>query len=91
MAPGAGTLHPLPRRCRWPAPARDARPTRPALRPDDPRSPGEPPWHNASWDDAFVDAICEPPQSFTYGGVVAHVLTYGAIRREALAGVLADG
>lgn len=30
-----------------------------------------------------------PPQSFTYGGVVAHVLSYGAVRREALAGVLA--
>jgi AraC family transcriptional regulator len=43
-----------------------------------------------AWDDAFVDALCEPPQSFTYGGVIAHVLTYGAIRREALAGVLAE-
>lgn len=43
-----------------------------------------------AWDDAFVDALCEPPQSFTCGGVVAHVLTYGAIRREALAGVLAE-
>jgi hypothetical protein len=41
-------------------------------------------------DDAFVDALCEPPQSFTYGAVIAHVLTYGAIRREALAGVLAQ-
>lgn len=43
-----------------------------------------------AWDDAFVDALCEPPQSFTYGGVLAHVLTYGAIRREALAGVLGE-
>lgn len=43
-----------------------------------------------AWDDAFVDALCEPPQSFTYGGVLAHILTYGAIRREALAGVLAE-
>jgi AraC-like DNA-binding protein len=43
-----------------------------------------------AWDDAFVDALCEPPQSFTYGGVVAHVLSYGAVRREALAGVLAE-
>jgi AraC family transcriptional regulator len=43
-----------------------------------------------AWDDAFVDALCEPPQSFTYGGVVAHVLTFGAIRREHLAGVLAE-
>ncbi len=43
-----------------------------------------------AWDDMFVDALCEPPQSFTYGGVLAHVLTYGAVRREALAGVLAE-
>jgi AraC family transcriptional regulator len=43
-----------------------------------------------AWDDAFVDALCEAPQSFTYGGVVAHVLSYGAVRRETLAGVLAE-
>jgi AraC family transcriptional regulator len=43
-----------------------------------------------AFDDAFVDAICEPPQSFTYGGVLAHVLSYGAIRREALASVLSE-
>jgi len=43
-----------------------------------------------AWDDAFVDALCEPPQSFTYGGVIAHVLAFGAVRREALAGVLAE-
>jgi AraC-like DNA-binding protein len=41
-----------------------------------------------AFDDAFVDALCEPPQSFTYGGVLAHVLSYGAIRREALASAL---
>lgn len=43
-----------------------------------------------AWDDAFVDALCEPPQSFTYGGVVAHVVEFGAIRRETLATVLAE-
>jgi len=43
-----------------------------------------------AWDDAFVDTLCEPPQSFTYGDVLAHILTYGAIRREALASVLAE-
>jgi AraC family transcriptional regulator len=43
-----------------------------------------------AWDDGFVDALCEPPQSFTYGGVVAHVLEYGAIRRHALLGVLRE-
>jgi AraC family transcriptional regulator len=43
-----------------------------------------------AWDDAFVDALCEPPQSFTYGGVISHVLSYGAVRREALASVLTE-
>jgi AraC family transcriptional regulator len=43
-----------------------------------------------AWDDAFVDALCEPPQSFTYGGVLSHVLAYGAVRREMLASVLRD-
>ncbi|MGH2948208.1 MAG: helix-turn-helix domain-containing protein, partial [Solirubrobacteraceae bacterium] len=43
-----------------------------------------------AWDDAFVDALCEPPQSFTYGGVLSHVLSYGAVRREVLASVLAE-
>jgi AraC-like DNA-binding protein len=43
-----------------------------------------------AFDDAFVDALCEPPQSFTYGGVLSHVLTYGAVRREALASVLVE-
>jgi AraC family transcriptional regulator len=43
-----------------------------------------------AWEDAFVDALCEPPQSFTYGGVLSHVLAFGAARREALAGVLTE-
>ena len=43
-----------------------------------------------AWDDAFVDALCEPPQSFTYGGVLSHILSYGAVRREMLASVLAE-
>jgi AraC-like DNA-binding protein len=43
-----------------------------------------------AYDGAFVDALCEPPEAFTYGGVLAHILTYGAIRREALAGVLRE-
>ena len=44
----------------------------------------------AAWDDGFVDALCEPPESFTYGGVVAHVVEFGAIRRHALMGVLRE-
>jgi AraC family transcriptional regulator len=32
-------------------------------------------------DDTFVDAQCDPPQVYTYGGMVAHVLTFAAHRR----------
>jgi AraC family transcriptional regulator len=32
-------------------------------------------------DDTFVDAICDQPEVFTYGGMVAHVLTFAAHRR----------
>lgn len=33
------------------------------------------------WDDRLVDALCEPPESFVLGSVLAHVLTYAAHRR----------
>lgn len=33
------------------------------------------------WDAGFVDALCDPPQSFTYGGMLAHVTTFSAFRR----------
>jgi AraC family transcriptional regulator len=36
------------------------------------------------WDAAFVDALCDPPESFTYSAAVAHVLTYSAYRRQVL-------
>ena len=61
------------------------RPRRSHLRP-----PGAAIRDRGAWDDAFVDALCEPPQSFTYGGVVSHILSYGAVRREALASVLVE-
>jgi AraC family transcriptional regulator len=32
-------------------------------------------------DDTFVDALCAPAQVFTYGGMIAHVLTFAAHRR----------
>lgn len=40
--------------------------------------------------DTFVDAICDPPEVFTYGGMVAHVLAFGAHRRTLACGALAD-
>src|SRR4051812_28904945 len=41
-------------------------------------------------DETFVDAICDPPEVFTYGGMIAHVLTFGAHRRTLVLGALAD-
>ncbi|HEX5041323.1 MAG TPA: AraC family transcriptional regulator [Candidatus Polarisedimenticolaceae bacterium] len=34
------------------------------------------------WDDVFVDALCTPPVSFTFGSVIAHILTVGVVRRQ---------
>ena len=36
---------------------------------------------NGRVDDTFVDALCEPAEVFTYGGMIAHVLTFAAHRR----------
>jgi AraC family transcriptional regulator len=41
-------------------------------------------------DETFVDGTCEPPQVFTYGGMIAHVLTFAAYRRTLVCGALAD-
>jgi AraC-like DNA-binding protein len=40
--------------------------------------------------DTFVDATCDPPEVFTYGGMVAHVLTFAAHRRTLVLGALAS-
>ena len=41
-------------------------------------------------DETFVNALCNPPEVFTYGGMVAHVLTFAAHRRVLVCGALAD-
>jgi len=41
-------------------------------------------------DETFVDAICDPPEVFTYGGMVAHVLTFAAHRRTLVCGALLE-
>jgi AraC family transcriptional regulator len=33
------------------------------------------------WDSTFIDALCEPPETFTFGGVFAHIITFNAHRR----------
>ena len=39
--------------------------------------------------DTIIDALCEPPESFQLYGIVAHVLTYSAHRRELARAMLA--
>jgi AraC family transcriptional regulator len=34
-----------------------------------------------AWADRVVDALCDPPETFVLGGIVAHVLTHSAGRR----------
>ena len=41
-------------------------------------------------DETFVDAVCDPPEVFTYGGMIAHVLTFAAHRRTLVVGALHD-
>ncbi|MCU1474094.1 AraC family transcriptional regulator [Amnibacterium sp.] len=36
----------------------------------------------------FLDLTCDPPQTFTLGGVLAHVLTFAAVRRTIAIGAL---
>ncbi len=36
-------------------------------------------------DETFVDALCQPAEVFTYGGMIAHVLTFAAHRRTLVA------
>ena len=42
------------------------------------------------WDDAFVDALCTPPVSFTFGSVIAHILDASVMRRNTVAGALRE-
>jgi AraC-like DNA-binding protein len=41
------------------------------------------------WDEVFSDTTCEPPESFTFGGMIAHVVTFSAFRRSAALKILA--
>jgi AraC family transcriptional regulator len=37
--------------------------------------------NRSAWDDTFVDALCEPAETFTFGGIFAHIMTFNAHRR----------
>lgn len=42
------------------------------------------------WDAVFVDALCTPPVSFTFGSVIAHMLDIGVVRRHVVVSVLRE-
>jgi AraC-like DNA-binding protein len=46
--------------------------------------------NRGAWLDTFVDALCEPPETFTFGGMFAHVVTFNAYRRMVAIDVLRD-
>jgi len=35
-----------------------------------------------AWDDAFIDTLCDPPETFSFRGALAHVVTISAYRRS---------
>jgi AraC-like DNA-binding protein len=37
--------------------------------------------NRSAWDDLFVDALCEPAETFSFGGMFAHVITFNMYRR----------
>ena len=44
----------------------------------------------SAWGDRVIDALCEPPESFVLGSVIAHVLTFSAHRRQLVRWMLRD-
>jgi hypothetical protein len=42
------------------------------------------------WGDRIIDALCEPPESFVLGSVIAHVITYSAHRRQLVRHLMRD-
>ena len=37
--------------------------------------------NRGAWTDTFVDALCEPPETFSFGGMFAHVITFNTYQR----------
>ncbi|HKD06810.1 MAG TPA: helix-turn-helix transcriptional regulator [Bryobacteraceae bacterium] len=37
--------------------------------------------NRGAWEDTFIDALCEPPETFTFGGMFAHVIIFNSYRR----------
>ena len=35
-----------------------------------------------AWNQTFVDDLCQPPETFSFGGMIAHVYTFGIARRQ---------
>ena len=46
--------------------------------------------NRGAWGDTFVDALCEPPETFSFAGVFAHVITFNTYQRLLALDVLRD-
>jgi AraC-like DNA-binding protein len=42
----------------------------------------------SKWQAVFVDALCIPPETFSFSGVIAHVITFGAQQRMVMLSAL---
>lgn len=42
----------------------------------------------SKWQAVFVDALCIPPETFSFSGVIAHVITFSAQQRVVMLGAL---
>ena len=42
------------------------------------------------WDDVFVDELCQPPEQFTFGGMLADVIIFNSHRRLTAVAALRD-
>lgn len=40
------------------------------------------------WNAEFTDELCDPPARFSFGGMIAHVITHNLVRRQALLAAL---
>jgi AraC family transcriptional regulator len=44
--------------------------------------------NRGAWDDTFTDELCQPPEQFTFGGMLAHLVTFNSYRRLMAASVM---
>ena len=41
-----------------------------------------------AWDEMFTDELCQPPEQFSFGGMLAHIVTFNSYRRLTAASLM---